>query len=106
MTENLEQLFSELDRLTEEQIEVGLAADLWAEPRRQLVERYLDKRKLKRLEAATSAELEAVRSVVEDAEAANFKSTVAIVFAAGATLAAMAAAFIAFLALRGVKISW
>jgi hypothetical protein len=31
---------------------------------------------------------------------------IALIFAAGAMLAAMTAAFIAFLALRGVTISW
>jgi hypothetical protein len=100
MTVNLDELFAELDRLTEEQIEASLAAGVWDEPKRQLAQHYLDQRKLKRVEAAAAEELNAVRSVVDDARAANFKATAAMIFAAGAMLAAMASAFVAFLALR------
>jgi hypothetical protein len=57
MTVNRDQLFTELDSLMKEEIEAGLAADVWDEPKRQLVEHYLDQMKLTtmQLEAASSA---------------------------------------------------
>jgi hypothetical protein len=107
MTTQQEQLFTDLNALTEEQIEAGLAAGVWRGPTRPFVEQYLDQIRLSRIEAAAASQgLEAIRSVVDDARAANFRATIALMFAAGAMLAAMAAAFIAFLALRGVTISW
>lgn len=107
MTTQEERVFTDLNALTEEQIEAGLAAGVWRESMRPLVEQYLDQIRLSRTEAATSAQgLEAIRSVVGDARAANFKATIALIFAAGAMVAAMAAAFVAFLGLRGVTISW
>jgi hypothetical protein len=107
MTRQEEVLFTDLNALTEEQIEAGLAAGVWREPSRPFVEQYLEQIRLSRAEAAASAQgLEAIRIIVDDARAANFKAMVALIFAAGAMLAAMAAAFIAFLALRGVSISW
>lgn len=102
-----ERVFTDLNALTEEQIEAGLAAGVWREPTRPFVEQYLEQIRSSRVEAAASAQgLEAIRSIVADARAANFKATIAVIFAAGAMAAAMAAAFIAFLALRGVAISW
>ena len=100
-------LFTDLNALTEEQIEAGLAAGVWRGANRPFVEQYLDQVRLSRAQAAASAQgLEAIRSVIGDARAANFKATIALILAAGAMLAAMAAAFIAFLGLRGVTISW
>jgi len=54
MTENKDQdkLFADLDALTEQQIEVGLAAGVWNEQVRPLVQHYLYDLKLKRVEAA------------------------------------------------------
>lgn len=102
-----ERLFTDLNVLTEEQIEAGLAAGVWRGPIRPYVELYLDQIRLSRAQAAASAQgLEAIRSVVDDARTASFRAMLALIFAAGAMLAAMAAAFIAFLALRGVTISW
>jgi hypothetical protein len=102
-----ERLFTDLNALTEEQIEAGLAAGVWRGPIRPYVELYLDQIRLSRAQAAASAQgLEAIHSVVDDARTASFRAMLALIFAAGAMLAAMAAAFIAFLALRGVTISW
>ena len=107
MTMQEERLFTDLNALTDEQIEAGLAAGVWRGPTRPFVEQYLDQIRVSRVQAAASAQgLEAIKSVIGDARAANFKATIALMFAAGAILAAMAAALIAFLALRGVTISW
>jgi hypothetical protein len=106
MTTQQELLFTDLNALTEEQIEAGLAAGVWRE-NRPFVEQYLDQIRLSRADEAASAQgLEAIRSVVNDARTANFRATIALMFAAGAMLAAMAGAFIAFLALSDVKIVW
>jgi hypothetical protein len=107
MTMQEERLFTDLNALTEEQIEAGLAAGVWRGPSRPFVEQYLEQIRLSRAEAAASAQgVEAIRGVIGEARAANFKATISLILAAGAMLAAMAAAFIAFLALRGVTISW
>ena len=106
MTTQQELLFTDLNALTEEQIEAGLASGVWRE-NRPFVEQYLDQIRLSRADVAASAQgVEAIRSVVDDARAANFRATIALVFAVGAMLAAMASAFLSFLALRGVTISW
>ena len=102
-----EVLFNDLNALTEEQIEAGLAAGVWREPTKPFVEQYLDQLKVSRAQMEASAQgLEAIRSVVDDGRSADFKATLALIIAVGAMLAAMAAGFIAFLALRGVTISW
>jgi tetrahydrodipicolinate N-succinyltransferase len=99
-------LFTDLNALTEEQIEAGLAAGVWRE-NRPFVEQYLDQIRLSRSDAAVAAQgLEAMRSIMDHARAADFRATIALIVAAGAMLAAMAAAFIAFMALRGMTISW
>ena len=106
MTTQQEVLFTDLNALTEDQIEAGLAAGVWRETR-PFVEQYLDQIWWRRADAAASAQgVEAIRSIVNDARVANFRATIALIFAAGAMLAAMAAAFVAFLALSGVTISW
>jgi hypothetical protein len=101
-----EVLFNDLNALTEEQIEAGLAAGVWRE-NRPFVEQYLDQIRLSRSDAVVAAQgLEAIRSVVENARSADLRATIALVVAGGAMLAAMASAFIAFLALSDVTISW
>jgi hypothetical protein len=107
MTENRDQLFADLNSLTEEQIEVGLAAGVWNDPLRPLVQQYLFQMKLKRIETEVGSQLgalhdaaAAVRIAVGEASRAKTRATAALIIAAGAMLAAMAAAFIAFLALR------
>jgi hypothetical protein len=107
MAPRLKLLFADLNALTEEQIEAGLAAGVWNEENKPLVEQYLEQIRLSCATAAESAQgLEAIRSVVNEARAASFKATLALIFAIGAMLAAMSAAFIAFLAFRGVAVSW
>jgi hypothetical protein len=66
MTENQDKLFADLDALTEEQIEVGLAAGVWDEQVRPLVQYYLYDLKLKRVEAAAE-QLDEMRGQIEDA---------------------------------------
>jgi hypothetical protein len=105
MTENKEhdKLFADLDALTEQQIEVGLAADVWNERVRPLVQHYLYDLKLKRVEAASDrlTEMEkAVRLAVGEAIKAKTRANEALIIGVGAMLAAMAGALIAFLALR------
>jgi hypothetical protein len=81
---------------------VGLAAGVRSEQVRPLVQHYLYDFKLKRVEAAADRldEMEkATRLAVEDAGKAKFWAT-ATFATGGGMLAAMAAAFIAFLALR------
>ena len=105
MTDNKEhdKLFVDLDALTEQQIEVGLAADVWNERVRPLVQHYLYDLKLKRVEAAADrlTEMEkAMRLAVGEAIKAKTRANEALIIAVGAMLAAMAGALIAFLALR------
>jgi hypothetical protein len=105
MTENKEhdKLFADLDALTEQQIEVGLAADVWNERVRPLVQHYLYDLKLKRVEAAADrlTEMEkAVRLAVSEAIKAKTRANEALIIGVGAMVAAMAGALIAFLALR------
>jgi hypothetical protein len=107
------QLFLDLEALSEDQIEVGLDAGVWGDPARPMVQRYLDQMKLRRIEAAASAQLDearealiAVREAVEEARGSNLRATAALIIAGGAIVAAMAAAFIAFMALGHWTISW
>jgi hypothetical protein len=107
MTTQEEQLFTDLNALTEEQIEAGLAAGVWRASTKPFVEHYLGQLRISRAQVEASAQgLEAIRSVVDDAHSANLKATLALIVAVGGMIAAMTAAFIAFLALRGVTISW
>jgi hypothetical protein len=107
MTNREELLFTDLTALTEDQIAAGLAAGVWREPTKPFVEHYLEQLKVSRTQAEVSAQgLEAIRSVVSDGRSADVKATMALIIAVGAMLAAMAAGLVAFLALRGVTISW
>jgi hypothetical protein len=66
MTSQQDLLFTDLNALTEEQIEAGLAAGVWRE-NRPFVEQYLDQIRLSRADEVASAQgLEAIRSVVND----------------------------------------
>jgi hypothetical protein len=98
-----DKLFADLDALTEEQIEVGLAAGVWKEQVRPLVQHYLYELKLNRVEAVAEQFDEmhkATRLAVEEAVKAKTRATAAFIVAGGAMVAAMAGAFVAFLALR------
>ena len=95
MTENKDQdkLFADLDALTEQQIEVGLAAGVWNEQVRPLVQHYLYDLKLKRVEAAADRlnEMEkAVQLAVSEAIKAKTRANEALIIGVGAMLAAMA----------------
>jgi hypothetical protein len=105
MTENKDhdKLFADLNALTEQQIEVGLAAGVWSEQVRLLVQHYLYDLKLKRVEAAAHRldEMDkASRLAVDKAIKATTLASAAFIVAGGAMVTAMAGAFIAFLALR------
>jgi hypothetical protein len=98
-----DKLFADLQALNEQQIEVGLVAGVWNELVRPLFQHYLYDLKLKRVEAAAEdldETQKAARVAVEEAGKAKFWAAAAFIIAGGAMLAAMAAAFIAFLALR------
>ena len=107
MTVSQKQLFLDLEALSEEQIEVGLEAGVWGNPARPAVERHLDQMKLDRVEAAAvdqlavaRAAITAVRQALDEARATKAWAISALIVSGGAMLAAMASAFIAFLALR------
>ena len=106
MTVSEKQLFLDLEALSEEQIEVGLHAGVWGDPARPVVERYLDQMKLGRVEAAAAEQLAASHEAINEARAMKVWAISALIIAGGAMLAAMASAFIAFLALRQGTISW
>jgi hypothetical protein len=83
-TQEEERLFTDLNALTEEQIEAGLAAGVWRGPTRPFVEQYLEQVRLSRDQTAATAQgLEAIRSVVENARTASFRAMLALIFAAG-----------------------
>jgi hypothetical protein len=107
MSGSRQQLYLDLEALSEEQIETGLKAGVWGEPARPAVQRYLDLRKLERIEAAAAEQLqaarlaiEAARKATEEARRSNLRASIAIIFAIGAMIAAIAAAVLPFLALR------
>lgn len=103
MEKDHDKLFADLEALNEEQIEVGLAAGVWSERVRPLVQHYLYELKLKGIEATAERHDEmqkAMRVAIEEAANAKMRATIAFILGGGAMLAAMGAAFIAFLALR------
>jgi hypothetical protein len=105
-----DQLITDLEALTQEQIEAGLAAGVWGEDKRPLVQHYLYQMTLARIEAAAEQLVRgtnnAAQVAVEDSSRAKLRATAALIISGGAMLAAMASAFIAFLALRGFKALW
>jgi CHASE3 domain sensor protein len=101
--EEHDKLFADLEALSEKQIEVGLAAGVWNDQVRPLIQHYLYDLKLTRVEAAADQldEMQkATQLAVEKAVKAETRAIAAFIVAGGAMLAAMGAAFIAFLALR------
>jgi hypothetical protein len=102
MEKEHDKLFADPEAFNEEQIEVGLAAGVWSEQVRPLVQYYLYELKLKRIEAiAEQHKMQmAMQAGVEEAANAKMRATIAFILGGGAMLAAMGAAFIAFLALR------
>ena len=108
-----DEFFAELDGLTEKEIEARL--DLWDREQLALIQEYLDQRVMGRAKAEQAAQITAapsaqddaaMASLVEIASTANTKATAALILSAGAMLAAIASALVAFLALRGWTISW
>jgi hypothetical protein len=94
MTDNKElfakehdKLFADLEALNEQQIEVGLAAGVWNEQVRPLVQYYLYDLKLKRVEAAANDLDEtrhASRIAGEEAGKAKFWAAAAFIIAGNA----------------------
>jgi hypothetical protein len=110
---NRDELFAELDMLTEREIEAGLAAGVWDEPKIPLVRHYLEQMKPGQATATRVDQLEIARNVrdaaweaVGEAKGAKLLAIAALIIAAGAMIAAMASAFVAFLALRHWTVPW
>jgi hypothetical protein len=105
MSVDLDVLYDDLEVLTEQQIEVGLAAGKWDEHERQLVEHYLDRIKLEEAKAAVAEQLQISRSTKEAALAAlgaansaKLLATAALILSAGAMLAVITMAVLVYLA--------
>jgi hypothetical protein len=101
-------LYDDLDVLSEQQIEIGLAAGKWAEQDRQIVEHYLDRIKLEEARAAVAEQLkisqvtqQAAVAAVGAAKKANLFATAALILSAGAMLAIVTMAVIVYLASGG-----
>jgi hypothetical protein len=67
MAADLNALYDDLNVLTKQQIEVGLAAGKWAEGERQLVEHYLDRIKLEEAKVRVAKQLQLLRSIEQGA---------------------------------------
>ena len=105
MSVDLDVLYDDLEVLTEQQIEVGLAAGKWDDRERQLVEHYLDRIKLEEAKAAVAEQLKISRSTKEAALAAlsaansaKLFATAALILAAGVMLAVITMAVLVYLA--------
>jgi hypothetical protein len=105
------ELLAELDGLSEDQIESGLAEGFWEEPTRSLVEHYLDQMRQQRTDRKLSEQIAVARELSksavdkaaaaeEEASGASLRANAALVIAAGAIFAAMASALVAFIALQ------
>jgi hypothetical protein len=106
MAVDLDALYDDLEVLTEQQIEVGLAAGKWHEDERQFVEQYLDRIKLEEVKAVVAEQLEISRSTNQAAVAAvgaanraNLFATAALILSAGAMLAVVTMAVLFYVAL-------
>ena len=78
-----EQLFTDLEAPSEEQIEVGLEAGEWGDPARAAVQRNLDQLRLARVEVAASeaarAAIQAALVASEEASTSKLRATVALI---------------------------
>jgi len=105
-----DEFFALLDGLTEKEIEARLTS--WDREQLLLVQEYVDQKGVARAKAPSADQTNTLpskdegRTSTEVARSAHSMATVAIVLSVGAMLAAMAAGFIAFVALRGGTISW
>jgi len=105
MSISVDTLYDDLDVLTEQQIEIGLAAGKWAEHERQLVEHYLDRLRLEEAQAAIAEQLkisqttnQAAVAAVAAASRAKFLATAALILSTGAMLAVITMAVLVYLA--------
>ncbi len=105
MTMSVYALYDDLDVLTEQQIEIGLAAGKWAEHERQFVEHYLDRLRLEEAKAAIAEQLkisqstnQAAIATVAAASRAKFLATAALILSTGAMLAVITMAVLVYLA--------
>jgi hypothetical protein len=106
MAADLNVLYDDLNVLTEQQIEVGLAVGKWDEGERQLVEHYLDRIKFEEAKAAVAKQLQLLRSIeqaaltaVNAANRANLLATAALILSTGAMLAVITMGVLVYLAL-------
>ena len=107
MTLNRDQLFADLDALTLEQIEAGLAAGVWGDDARSAVEHYVLKRKFEtdQRNIVVTAQ-QTAKVAMDEAASAKLWATAAFIIAAGAMVAAMVSGFVAFMALRHWTVLW
>lgn len=107
---NRDEFFALLDGLTEKEIEARLSS--WDKEQLLLVQEYVDQKGVARAKAPPADSTKARpskdegRTSTEVATSAHTMAMIAIILSVGAMLAAMAAGFIAFVALRGGTVSW
>ena len=105
-----DEFFAQLDQLTPKEIEERLSS--WDVEQLVLAQEYLAQKQREQTRAAlVQAETgtikdDAARLSVEVIRRAHTTAMMALIFSVGAMLAAIAAAVLAFLALRGATISW
>jgi hypothetical protein len=110
-----DKFFAELDQLTPAEIEARLPS--WDMEKLVLAQDYIDQKERRAGETAeteaaitaptnTGTKDDPARLSVEVARRAHTTAMMALIFSVGGMLAAIAAAVLAFLALRGATISW
>jgi len=88
MASDLNALYDDLRVLTEQQIEIGLAAGKWDEGERELVEYYLDRIKLEEAKVGVAKQRQLLQSIEQAAlmavragKRANLLATAAVMLA-------------------------
>jgi hypothetical protein len=105
-----DEFFTQLDQLTPKEIEERLPS--WDMEQLVLAQEYLAQKELEQTRAAEALQTniakegDALLVSVQVARRSHTLAMLALIFSVGAMLAAVAAAIIAFLALRGGTISW
>ena len=110
-----DKFFAELDQLTPAEIEARLPA--WDMEKLVLAQEYINQKEMHEDEAAETTTVEtgppntgtkedSLQISVQVARRAYTTAMMALILSMGAMLAAIAAAVLAFLALRGATISW
>jgi hypothetical protein len=106
-----DEFFAELDQLTPAEIQERLSS--WDVEQLVLAQEYLAHKEREQTRAALAAQAETsttkndtARLSVEVARRAHTTAMMALIFSVGGMLTAIAAAVLAFLALRGATISW